>query len=101
MAYLPVSRLGDKGVHLTGPSAGVEGVIDTATAGSPTNADGIRVAVAGDLYKCDNVAHNTPSNVLIPFISDVRSEGKEIITVNATTTCGATIIQGSPDVSAE
>jgi uncharacterized Zn-binding protein involved in type VI secretion len=101
MAFLPISRLGDKGVHLTGPDAGVEGVIFTATAGSPTKADGIQVAVAGDIYKCDNAAHNTPSNVLIPVISDVIANGKVIITVNATTTCGATIIQGSSDVSAE
>lgn len=101
MALLPVSRLGDVGVHLSGPNAGVEGVISTATAESPTNADGIPVAVAGDLYTCGVSAHNISSNLLIPIITDVVSTGRPVITVNATTTCGATIIQGSSDVSAQ
>ena len=101
MALTPIARLGDKGVHQDGPSAGVEGVISTATAGSPSNANGIRIAVAGDLYLCDESSHNTPDNVLIPIVSDVYADGKLIITVGAKSLCGATIIQGSPDSSAE
>lgn len=101
MAYLPVSRLGDQGVHLTGPNAGTTGVIISATAGSPTLADGTQVAVEGDLYQCGISGHNSPANTLTSVVTDVFADGKKVITVNATARCGATITQGSPDVSAE
>jgi len=83
-----VARLGDKSDH--------NGTIVTAT--GLASANGINIAVDGDLHSCPIHGHGTTA--LTSIVSDVTSDGKGIITIGATAGCGAVINTGSPDVIA-
>lgn len=82
-----VARLGDPGSH--------PGAISSAS--SDVMANGISVARQGDGFACDIHGPQT----LVAITTKTFANNKLVITVGAQTTCGATIISGSPTVNAE
>lgn len=83
----PVARVGDVSSHL--------GYIVT---GSPdVTANGLAVARAADVHVCPE--HGIGG--LIPVTTKTTVNGRLVITVGALTSCGAIILQGSPNVTAE
>lgn len=81
-----VIRIGDPGSH--------GGAVST---GSPdTFANGLAVARVGDTYNCP--IHGP--NPIVTGSSNVIINGKSVARVGDSTACGATLISGSPDVSA-
>jgi uncharacterized Zn-binding protein involved in type VI secretion len=84
----PAARLGDKSSH--------GGIIITAS--SDIFVDGIPIARTGDLHECPIHGHGiTP----LTSSSTVHMDGRSVIRIGDKAGCGATIIQGSPDVNAE
>lgn len=84
-----VARLGDSSSH--------GGIIISAT--GLATANNILIAVEGDQHSCPIHGHGiTP---LISIISNSDANGKKIITVGAIAGCGAVIISGSPNVTAQ
>lgn len=90
-----ISRLGDIGIHI---GSGQQGAISSTSSVNVITFDGKPIALQGDLYTCSISNHNNTPNLLIPFPTQTgtTSNGKRVITVGATSTCGATIIQGFP-----
>lgn len=82
-----VSRVGDHSDH--------GGTIITGSSNLKVN--GIAVARAGDLHQCPIRGHGTTA---LSSIAKATNGGRGIITVGATAGCGATITQGSPNVTA-
>lgn len=90
-----VSRLTDQGIHI---GSGQTGVISSVSSSSVDTGDGKPIALEGDLYTCSISGHNGPTpNILTPYPTQVDTtyeNGKRVITIGATSRCGATIIQG-------
>lgn len=82
----PVARLGDKGNH--------GGQIVTAS--DKIFANEIPIARVGDTYACKISTH--PPNKIINGANGVTEEGQAIAHTGSKTACGATIIEGSPNV---
>lgn len=81
-----VIRIGDPGSH--------GGAVST---GSPdTFADGLGVARVGDTYNCP--IHGP--NPIVTGSPDIFANNRAVARVGDSTACGATLISGSPDVSA-
>lgn len=98
-----ISRLGDKGIHLSGSHAGSTGFISLVSSVQLKTSDGKPIALQGDMYDCSARHHNNTPNLLIPIPGQKVEyfNGKKIITAGAMSTCGATIIQGDPDTITE
>lgn len=83
-----VARLGDTSDH--------GGVIISAS--SNVKANGIEVARQGDQHSCPIKGHGiTP---LTASVTDVKVNGRLVITIGSQAGCGAVIDSGSPDVNA-
>lgn len=82
-----VSRIGDGSDH--------GGTIITGSTTLFSN--GIGVARTGDLHSCPRLGHGVTA--LTAISTRDGNEGRGIITIGATAGCGATINQGSPNVS--
>lgn len=91
-----ISRLGDKGIHLSGSDSGSSGFISSTSTSGIITSDGKPIAVQGDMYNCSARHHNNTPNLLIAIPGEQVTyfNGKKLITVGALTTCGATIIEG-------
>ena len=87
-----VARVGDAGQDGTYSGYIVSGSANVI-------ADGIEVAFVGSTYYCSNPLHGYNEIVSSP-VTDVIVNGNAIAVVGSTCACGATIIQGSPDVLA-
>ncbi len=83
-----IARLNDPSDH--------GGYIKTATGGA--TADGIEIAVEGDIHHCPISGHGDTS--LTAITTETIANGKKIITVGATAGCGAKINGGSPTSTA-
>lgn len=81
-----VVRLGDGSSH--GGSM--------VSAGSSVTVNGITMCVDGDSHACPITGHGVTS---VTGTSSVTSGGKRIVKVGDTAGCGASITQGSPNVS--
>lgn len=84
-----VARLGDTSDH--------GGTIISASTDTKVNGSG--VARQGDQHSCPIRGHGTTP--LTAIATKTYVDGRLVITVGAVAGCGATIVQGSPNVNAE